>query len=138
MFYALSWFVVLSLFLLWSLAAWAFHAVAAWTVTHAGGLAAGAGPIAALQVPAWLAPWVPPEYAVALNSMVASIGPYIEGLMAWAPTLTGGLSIAVWTIWGIGTFLLIVIGFLATGLIAFLRRRASTTAASSTSLAAAR
>lgn len=138
MFYALSWFVVVSLFLLWSLAAWAFHAIAAWTVTNAGALAGGTGAIGALQVPAWLAPWVPAEYAVALNSMTAAIWPFIMALMEWAPALTGGLSIAVWIIWGIGTFLLIVIGFLATGLIAFLRRRASTTTATSRRLAVAR
>ena len=34
MFYALNWFVVVSLFILWSLAAWAFHSIATWTVAE--------------------------------------------------------------------------------------------------------
>ena len=36
MFYALSWFFVVALLALWSLAAWALHAVAVWTVSNAG------------------------------------------------------------------------------------------------------
>jgi hypothetical protein len=37
-FYALSWFLVFGLFALWSLAAWAVHAVAMWSVSNAGAL----------------------------------------------------------------------------------------------------
>ena len=61
MFYALSWFVVLSLLALWSLGAWALHAMAA----------LGGGPYRrpggrlrvtqGLRVPDWLAPWMPPN-----------------------------------------------------------------------------
>ncbi len=138
MFYALNWFVVLSLFMLWSLAAWAFHSIAAWTVANAGALAGSAGALEALQVSVWLAQWIPPEYVVTLNSMIAAMGPSIEAVMGWAPALAGGLSIAVWTVWGIGAFLLVVMGFLATGLIALLRRRVSGTATSSRRLAVAR
>ena len=42
MFYAISWFAVLSLLALWSLAAWALHAVAVWTVSNAGALTGAA------------------------------------------------------------------------------------------------
>ena len=109
MFYALNWFVVVSLFMLWSLAAWAFHSIAAWTVANAGTLAGGAGSIQALQT-----------------------------VLEWAPALSDGLSIAVWTVWAIGAVLVIVLGFLVTGLIAVLSRRMSASATSSRSLAAAR
>jgi hypothetical protein len=37
--------------------------------------------------------------------------------------------VAVWVVWGIGSVVLIVLGFMATGLIAVLRRRASMLAA---------
>jgi hypothetical protein len=123
MFYALNWFVVISLVLLWSLAAWAFHAVAVWTISHAGVLAGSAGAVETLRIPTWLAPWVPPDIAHSLNGMIAAMAPYIEALLAWAPTLAGGLSIAVWTVWGVGCALLVLLGFLVTGLIALLRRR---------------
>ncbi len=138
MFYALNWFVVVSLALLWSFAAWAFHSIAAWTISNAGTLAGGTGAIEALQVPGWLTPWVPPELAVTLNAMVASLAPAIQSVLEWAPAMAGGLSIAVWTVWAIGAVLLIVLGFLVTGLIAVLSRRFPASATSSTGLAAAR
>ena len=138
MFYALNWFVVVSLFILWSLAAWAFHSLAAWTIANAGTLAGGDGAIEALQVPVWLAPWIPSEYASGLNLMISSLTPAIQTVLEWAPALAGGLSIAVWTVWAIGAALLIVLGLLVTGLIAVLRRRVSASATSSRILAAAR
>jgi hypothetical protein len=138
MFYALSWFVVLGLLALWSLGAWAVHAMAAWTVAHAGALAGGSGVTQGLRVPDWLAPWMPPELASALESMAAALGPAIETQLGWAPALEGGLSVAIWVIWGLGSALLVVLGFAATALIAALRRRASAPATPSASPAAAR
>ena len=123
MFYALSSFVVFSLLVLWSLATWAFHSLAVWTISNAGALAAGSGAIEALRVPAWLAPWVPGELTLALNSMIPALMTALEALLAWAPALAGGMTIAVWTVWGIGVVILIVLSFLVTGLIALLRRR---------------
>ena len=138
MFYALNWFVVICLFVLWSLASWAFHSIATWTVVNAGTLAGGAGATGALQVPVWLAPWIPAEFASSLNSMIASLAPAIQTALEWAPAMAGGLSIAVWTVWAIGAVLVIVLGFLLTGLIAVLGRRMSASATSSRSMAAAR
>jgi hypothetical protein len=137
MFYALSWFVVFSLLALWSLAAWALHAITAWTVSNAGVLAGGAGATQGVRMPDWLAPWVPPELALALNSMASAFTPAIETVLGWAPALAGSLSVAVWIAWAIGSVLLIVLGFVATGLIAVLRRSASMLAAPAGSPAAA-
>ena len=138
MFYAINWFVVVSLLMLWSLAAWAFHALAAWTVASAGTLTGAPGAIEALRMPVWLSAWVPPEFAVALNSLMAAIGPSIETAVQWAPAMSGGLSIAVWTLWGIGSVLLILLGLFATGLIAVMRRRQDASANFSRSVAAER
>ncbi len=139
MFYALSWFGVFSLLALWSLAAWAFHLITAWTLSNAGVLAGG-GAVASegLRMPDWLAPWMPPELALALDSMASAVTPAIEAGLTWAPALAGGLSIAVWVVWGIGSVLLIVLGFLAAGLIAVLRRRLSAPATPSGSPVAER
>lgn len=124
MFYALSLFVVFGLLVLWSLAAWMFHSLAVWTVSNAGALAAGSGAIEALSVPVWLAPWVPSEITLALNSIIPALMPALEGLLAWVPALSGGITIAVWTVWGIGVVILVVLGILVAGLISLLRRRA--------------
>ena len=139
MFYALNWFVVVCLFLVWSLAAWAFHSIAAWTVANAGTLVGSAGTIEALQVPGWLAPWVPSEYASSLNLMISSLTPAIQTVLEWVPSVAGGLSVAIWTVWGVGAVVLIALGLLATGLISMLmRRRLPTVSTSSQALAALR
>jgi hypothetical protein len=57
MFYALSWSVVFSLIALWSLAAWAFYSVTAWTVSSAGVLAGGSKALEGLRLPDMLASW---------------------------------------------------------------------------------
>jgi len=123
MFYALSWFVVLSLFALWSLAAWAFHAISAWTLSSAGAMAGTSGTIEALRVPDWLVPWTPPELALALASMLSAFAPAIEAVLGWAPALEGGLSVAVWVVWGIGSALLVLLGAGLHLFVAMWRRR---------------
>ena len=125
MFYALSWFAVLSLLAMWSLAAWAFHAMATWTVANAGVLAGSSQAIGAVPVPDWLAPWIPPEFALAFTSMLSAFTPAIEAMLDWAPALAGGLSVVVWAVWAIGCALFIVMGIVLSGTIAVLRRRTS-------------
>jgi len=132
-FYALSWSVTFILLALWSLAAWAFHSIAAWTVSNAGALAGGPGAIESLRVPDWLAPWIPPELALAFTSMLSALSPAIEATLNQAPALAGGLSVAAWTVWGIGVALIVILGLLCSRLITVLRRRASVFAAPSTS-----
>mgnify|MGYP001024425811 CR=1 FL=1 len=123
MFYALSWFVVFGLLALWSLGAWGFHAVAVWAVTNAGALAGATSGVEALRLPDWLAPWVPPEIAQAMTSLLSGLAPTVEGLIQAMPALAGGLTVATWVIWGLGSALLFLLG---TGLhlvIAMWRRR---------------
>lgn len=129
MFHAINWIVVFSLLALWSLAAWAFHAIGAWTISNAGAFAGGVGQVEALRLPDWVAPWLPPELALAFTSMLSAFMPAVEGLLSQAPALAGGLSVAVWVAWAIGSIFLVVLGLVVTGLIAVLRRRTSIPAA---------
>jgi hypothetical protein len=129
--YALSWSVTLILLALWSLAAWAFHSIAAWTVSNAGVLAEGSGAMESLRVPDSLAPWIPPEFALAFTSMLSALNPAIEAAISQAPALAGGLSVATWTVWGIGIALIVILGLVCSRLITVLRRRASVFAARS-------
>ena len=125
MFYALSWFVVVALLALWSLAAWALNAVAVWTVSNAGalfGTVSGAGTI---RLPDWLAPWVPPEIAQSVSQMLAGLGPAVDSLLQAAPALAGGVTVATWVVWGIGSALLLMLGAGVHLLIALWRRRGS-------------
>jgi len=129
--HALSWSLVFVLFALWSLAAWALHSIAAWTVSNAGFLAGGTGAIEGLRVPDWLAPWIPPELALALTSMLSGFIPAIEAALNQAPALAGGLSVAIWVVWGVGSALIVILGLVCSGLITTLRRRASVVGAPS-------
>jgi hypothetical protein len=116
---------MLILLVLWSLAAWALHSIAAWSVSNAGVLADGTGAIGGMRVPEWLAPWIPPEFALAVTSVPAVLGPAIEAALNQAPALAGGLSVAIWAVWGIGSVLIIVLGLVCSRLITVLRRRGS-------------
>jgi hypothetical protein len=121
--YLLSWFFVFGLFALWSLTAWAVHAVAAWSVSNAGALTGVASGVEDLRLPEWLAPWVPPEIAQAMTSLLASIAPVVESLLQTAPALTGGLTVVTWVVWGLGSVLLVLLGAGLHLLIAIWRRR---------------
>ena len=123
MFYALSWFVVLGLLALWSLGAWAFHALAVWAVSRAGSLSGAASGVEGLRLPDWLAPWVPPEMVQAVTSLLSGLAPVVEGLLQAVPALAGGLSVATWVIWGIGSALLVLLGVGMHLLVAMWRRR---------------
>ena len=123
MFYALSWFVVVALLALWSLAAWALHAVAVWTVSNAGALSGAASGVGTIRLPDWLAPWVPPEIAQSVSQLLAGLGPVVDGLLQAAPALAGGLTVATWVVWGIGSVLLVLLGAGLHLLIALWRRR---------------
>lgn len=123
MFYALSWFVVVALLALWSLAAWGLHAVAVWTVTNAGALSGPASGVGAIRLPDWLAPWVPPEIALSGSQLLAGLGPVVDSLLQAAPALAGGVAVATWVVWGIGSVLLVMLGAGLHLLIALWRRR---------------
>ena len=123
MFYALSWFFVVALLALWSLAAWTLHAVAVWTVSKAGALSGAASGASTMALPDWLAPWVPPEAAQWASQAMGGLALFIDSLLQTAPALAGGLTMATWVIWSIGCVLLVLLGAGLHLLIALWRRR---------------
>jgi hypothetical protein len=126
-FYFLLWFSVLGLLALWSVAAWAFHAAAGWTASKVGALADGSQQVGGLRLPDGLAQWIPPEVITAFASLLATLTSAVDAMFVYLPALAGGLSAAVWLIWGVGSTLIVVLGLLLSGLIALLRRRAPAT-----------
>ena len=123
MFYAISWFFVVVLLALWSLAAWALHAAAVWAVSNAGTLTGAASDAGTITVPDWLAPWVPPEAAQWVSQVMAGVAPFVDSLLQAAPALADGLTVATWVIWGMGSILLVLLGVGLHLLIALWRRR---------------
>lgn len=125
MLYALSWFSVAVLILLWSLTAWAITSIALWTVSNASLLTGAASGASAASLPDWLTPWVPPQVIDWTSQLIAGLGPFIDSLLQTAPALAGGLTTASWVIWGIGSALLVLMGFGLHLLIMFRQRRKS-------------
>ena len=123
MLYALSWFFVFALLALWSLAAWALHAVAVWTVSNAGALTGVASGASTVNLPNWLASWMPPGASQWASQLMSGIAPFIDSLLQTAPALAGGLTVATWVVWGIGSVLLVLLGAGLHLLIALWRRR---------------
>jgi len=122
MFYLLSWFAVASLLALWSGAAWALHAVAAWSMSNAGALSGAAADFSISVLPYWLAPWVPAEWVQAVPQWLAGLGSLVDSLLQAAPALADGLTVAAWLIWGAGSVLLLLLGAELHLLIAVWRR----------------
>jgi hypothetical protein len=123
MLYALSWFFVLSLLALWSLGAWAFHAMAMWALAGAGVLTGTGAGVEGLRLPDGLSPWVPAEVVQAMSSLLAGLAPAVEVMVQAAPALAGGLNVAIWVIWLLGSVLLLLLGAGMHLLMAAWRRR---------------
>lgn len=124
MFYFLSWFIIVVLLALWSMAALALHAVLTWTVSNAGALSGSASGSGAFALPDWLASWVPPELVQAVTQLMAGLEPVVDTLLQGVPALAGGLTVATWVLWGVGSALLILLGAGLHLIIAMWRRHA--------------
>lgn len=110
MLYLISWSAVASLVALWSLAAWLLHGAALWVVSNAGAATGVAAGMSGQRLPEWLAPWVPPEFAQAVASLLSGLMPMVEGLLQAAPALAGAVTVASWSVWGLGSALLLLLG----------------------------
>lgn len=121
MFYAIVWLTVLALLALWSGGLWAVDALAGWSAAQA----AGAGGLPALQLPAWLAPWVPPDVAAAVTAALADLAPWMDSLLGFLPAIAGGVTVLLWVLWAFGALLLLALGVALHLGIAVWRRRAA-------------
>jgi hypothetical protein len=124
MLHTIGWLLVPVLLLFWSVGVWVVHAVAAWAISQAGATANVATRSEVLHLPQWLAPWVPPEFAQGVNSLIASLAPVMASLLQDAPLLAGGLTTAMWLIWALGVLSLFLLGA-GLHLSGLLRRRTS-------------
>jgi hypothetical protein len=120
----LTWGVVGSLALLWSLFCWAAHAVLGWE-----GWASGADwvkDMPALPIPTWLQELLGIAWVDNLREWLGEWGPEIHawfvGVLGSLPDLGGWLQVAVWIVWAMGFGLLVLGGLLVSGLVAVARR----------------
>jgi len=120
-----------SLLALWSLSAWALHAVAQWGAGLAGANAAGAtgglagvaNQVGGLKPPEWLAIWLPPGAQEQWGAMVSTITPWVDYALAQAPGLVAWVAPAIWVVWALGGVLLLAMGGGLSALILGINRR---------------
>lgn len=110
MVYALCWFLVFSLFVVWSLLAWTVNAIALWTVSNTNTLTGAASSVKGLLLPEWMAPWIPSEVEQEVVSVLSGVAPILESVVQAAPELAGGLAQANGVVWAIGSTLLLLLG----------------------------
>ena len=132
MWHGVVWLVTACLLALWSLGAWALHAVAQWAAGFAGAKAAGAAgglaeaakQMGALKPPEWLAIWLPPGAQEQWGAMVSLFTPWVEYALTHAPSLVAWLAPAIWVVWALGGVLLLALGGSLSLLIRAIKRRA--------------
>ena len=107
---AMVWSAVAALLALWSLAAWALHTLATWSVSMAGALTGATPGLGAMVVPAGWVDWLPPEAVRWATGLAAWLAPLADALLQAAPALAGGLTTVAWVAWGVGVVLLVLLG----------------------------
>ena len=110
MLYIANWSIVLLLFALWSLAAWAFHGLVVWAVTVAPTLTGPAADLSSVPVPAWLLQFLPVEAVQGLIVALTDTWALLAGFLQAAPSVATGVSVVSWTVWGLGSAVLLAVG----------------------------
>jgi hypothetical protein len=122
MVHGLVWAIVMLGLLLWTATAWAFHALGAWSLAQADALSIGTS--TAWRLPQWLAILIPADMQSTVDASLQAMAPAFQAFLAWAPNLADEFTTMVWVAWGLGSALLVVVGFVLTGLVGMMRRRA--------------
>jgi len=133
MWHGAAWLLTGCLLALWSLAAWALHAVAQWAAGFvgakgagaAGGLAEVANQVGAIRPPEWLAAGLPAVAQAQWGAIVSTVTPWVEYALTHAPGLVAWLAPAIGVVWALGSVLLLALGGGLSALILVLKRRRS-------------
>ena len=110
MLYIANWTIVMLLFALWSLAAWAVHGVVVWAVTMAPSITGPAADLSSVPVPAWLLQFLPVEAIQGLIVTLTETWALLAGWLQAAPSVATGVSAVTWTVWGLGSAVLLAVG----------------------------
>jgi hypothetical protein len=105
----LIWSSFLILTLLWTGMAVVAVSVSDWAMGLLGNGTALSDQVAALNVPAWVSLWVPPELLAAIQGTVTGTLTMV-GTWLPSPDTPGSLmSVLVWGVWGLGVLLLLAL-----------------------------
>ncbi|MDO9284872.1 MAG: hypothetical protein Q7U26_08235 [Aquabacterium sp.] len=109
----------------WSLACWGLHRLLVGPDWDAGGAGAWMAWLAQWRIPVWLAELLPMASVTALKTWLtayfAALGPWIDALVAQAPSLLAWLAPLVWVGWALGLLVLATLGAAGSVLVVALR-----------------
>lgn len=119
MLYAVMWSIISLLFVFWSVAAWGLYSSVQWlaglapdkleaATTAAGNATREAAPL--LGMPEWVTVSLPPEIVEAWLASAQALLLWLQSIILKAPVLIDWLSPAIWIVWGLGGFLLLLVG----------------------------
>lgn len=123
MFFALTWFLALTLLAIWSVTVWVLHALVLWSLTQVGALADQPQQMEAL--PEWVTIWLPPDWMVAFKAITAAVLPVVDSAFSLLPSAANWLTPLAWVSWGMGLVILLGGGLAVTALISMTRRAAA-------------
>jgi len=124
MLYSVLWIVMLVLLAIWSTGIWVLHSLLVWSMSGAGALAGQAQRLDSVNLPDWLALWLPPEWVLALTDAASSLLPWLESALSVLPSAATWLSPLAWLVWAIGLLILAVGAAIGQALIWTTRRAA--------------
>ena len=105
----LIWSVFLVLTLLLNGLAMITVNVSDWALNMLNNGAALGDQIAALNLPAWVALWVQPEWITALQTTVVGLFSMVQPWLPSPDTLGSVMAVLVWLTWGVGALVLLAL-----------------------------
>lgn len=122
--HVLSWGLVLLLGLGWTFLCWAAQAVLGWEGWRKG--LDWTEHVPEIKFPDWLPEWA--QHGLGLDwirwarDWLVEYGPGLQEQLAGLPDISGWLVAGVWLIWGVGAFLLLLLGVVLSVVIALMQR----------------
>lgn len=124
MLYSLVLVVTGVLLAIWSTGVWVLHSLLVWSMSGAGALAGQTHRLESVTVPAWLTPWLPPEWLLAFKAAATDLLPWFETALSALPSAATWLSPLAWVVWAVGLLVLLAGAAIGQGLIWSTRRAA--------------
>lgn len=124
MVFLVGWVLVLLLLAGWSALVWAGHAVLAAMLSHVGTLGPGEW-----SLPESLMHWLPVWAAEWLVGTLENWTPQLQSLANSLPSVSSGVTLLAWVVWGGGALALLVVGIVIhVGVALWRKSKASTPA----------
>ena len=121
MWHAVVWGLMAVVAAGWSLACWGLNRLLIGPDWGADGAGAWMAWLEQWRIPAWLAELLPMASVTALKAWLTAWGPWIESLLAQAPSLLAWLAPLVWLGWALGLLVLATLGAAGSVLVVALR-----------------